>query len=198
MKRNTWMAMYVCLVLLVIGCEAASPLNSGTLQFLQHLGLNTGGIIPDITLGEKIRQDDSPIYYIKLPPVPYYYVNNNNLFPQSDDTTPYPFEKIAIDFTSNGRPDQIYHWNKPSTSSDVWSPWKTSSTQVPTTTTTTTTTTTPAPTTTTTPKPVKKPWLTLDKYFPYNGRPSGIYIYKPRPSINPNKFKNRYFTHFNY
>ncbi|XP_068247408.1 uncharacterized protein [Palaemon carinicauda] len=194
MERNSLIAMYVCLALMLVGCEAVTPLNSGTLQFLQHLGFDTGGTVPDITLGEKIRQDDSPIYYIKLPPVPYYHLNNN-LYQQPSATTSQPFEKVAIDFTSNGRPDQIYHWNKPSTSSDLWNYWKPSTTQAP----TTTTTTTPAPTTTTTtPKPVKKPWLTLDKYFPYNGRPSGIYIYKPRPSINPNKYKNRYFTHFNY
>lgn len=191
-----------CLVLallcsLVIGGDGAPTPSFAALQLLQHLGLDGGGSMPAITQGERRRQGDSPIYYIKLPPVPYYYVNNNIYQPQSF-TTPFPFEQIGVDFTSNGRPDQIYHWNQAPTTSNHWSYGPTTTHAPTTTTSTTTTTTTPPPPTTTTQKPAKKPWLTLDKYFPYNGKPSGIYVWKPRPALNVNKYKHRYFTHFNY
>ncbi|XP_063858802.1 uncharacterized protein LOC135099968 [Scylla paramamosain] len=47
------------------------------LQVLQRLGLHRGGSIPTVTKAEKLREGDSPIYYIKMPPLPYYYVNHN-------------------------------------------------------------------------------------------------------------------------
>ncbi|KAK7071517.1 hypothetical protein SK128_013299, partial [Halocaridina rubra] len=175
---------------------------------LQRLGLDRGSGLPDVVQGDKARLEDSPIYYIKLPPSPYYYINN--VYQPSTFTTPFPFEKVAVDFTSNGRPDQVYHWNQFPTSASsankLWSylsstsspnAWESQTTTPAPTTTPTTTTTTPKPFPVTQ-KPTKKPWLTLDKYFPYNGKPSGIYIWKPKPTISVNKYKQQYFSHFNY
>lgn len=172
-----------------------APLGAtGALQVLHHLGLDRGSAAPSVTLGQKIRQEDSPIYYIKLPPLPYYYISNN--IHRHSQTTSFPFKKVDVDFNSNGKPTQIYHWNQPTT--NIWS---SSTTRYPAPASTTTplpptTTTTAAPSTTA--KPSKKPWVTFNKYFPYNGRPSNIYVWKPRPPINMNKYKQHYFKHFNY
>nr|XP_045593598.1 coiled-coil domain-containing protein 80-like [Procambarus clarkii] len=174
---------------------------SRALQMLQHLGLDRGGSLPTVTQGHKLRQGDSPIYYIKLPPLPYYYVNNNNIQQPAYTTTSFPFQKVDLNFTNNGRPTQIYHWGQSTSNPDFWKPSLPSTTTTTTTTTTpppTTTTTTIAPTTTTTTRPTKKPWLTLNKYFPYNGRPSNVYIWKPRPPVAVHKYKHPYFKHFNY
>ncbi|KAK3864280.1 hypothetical protein Pcinc_030024 [Petrolisthes cinctipes] len=191
------------LVVAVAAAVTASPINpfqaSGALQILQRLGLDRGGQRPSITMAERLQQGDSPVYYIKLPPLPYYYVNNhlnkNAHTPKTPQVTTFPFEKVDVDFTNNGRPTQVYHWTQGITMPALWRP----STPP---TTTTTTTTTPSPTTTTTTttaRPFKKPsWLTLNEYFPYNGRPSGVYVYKTRPPVSANKYKQLYFKHFNY
>ncbi|ROT79011.1 hypothetical protein C7M84_002273, partial [Penaeus vannamei] len=70
----------VCLALVLLGAaSSAAPLSSsGALQVLQQLGLDRGtGPAPSIVQGQGKRRGDSPIYYIKLPPLPYYFVNNN-------------------------------------------------------------------------------------------------------------------------
>ncbi|KAK8740174.1 hypothetical protein OTU49_003079 [Cherax quadricarinatus] len=193
-------------VLVVVGGQMQPLDGPGALQVLKSMGLDRGGGIPQVTQGERLRQGDSPIYYIKLPPMPYFYVNNN-LQQESYPTTSFPFHRLDLDFTNNGRPTQIYHWNQATSIPDLWNlPSSTSSTTTTTTTPATTTTTTPqtttttitTPTTTTTIRPIKKPWLTLNKFFPYNGRPSNVYIWKPRPSVAVQKYKHPYFKHFNY
>ncbi|XP_037780836.1 uncharacterized protein LOC119577184 [Penaeus monodon] len=220
----TRLRLNVCLALVLLGAtSSAAPLSSsGALQVLQQLGLDRGtGPAPSIVQGQGKRRGDSPIYYIKLPPLPYYFVNNNIQEtgegeeveqtvpqpqpqppqPQSQAEASSPLQKLPIDFTNNGRPNQVYHWNTSPTSPDFWistgtTPpayfWKPTTT--PTTTTTTTTTETP---TTTTPKPTKKPFVNINKYFPYNGRPSNVYVWKPKLPVSSSKYKH-YFTHFNY
>ncbi|XP_042207297.1 uncharacterized protein LOC121856070 [Homarus americanus] len=193
--RETVLVAAVVVVLVARSSAQMQTLDAaGALQVLQRLGLDRGGAsLPSVTQGERIRQEDSPIYYIKLPPLPYYYVNNNIQHQAHTSTTSFPFQKVDLDFTNNGRPTQIYHWSQPTSATPH--PWKPS-------TTTTTTTTTPPPTTTasttTTTRPTKKPWFTLNKYFPYNGRPSNVYIWKPRPPVAVQKYKHPYFKHFNY
>ena len=47
----------------------------------------------------------------------------------------------------------------------------------------------------------KKQWLTIGKekgMYLYNGKPSHIYIWRPRPRISVSKYKHPMFTHFNY
>ncbi|XP_047470091.1 LOW QUALITY PROTEIN: rho GTPase-activating protein gacK-like [Penaeus chinensis] len=222
----TRLRLNVCLALVVLAAtSSAAPLSSsGALQVLQQLGLDRGtGPAPSIVQGQGKRRGDSPIYYIKLPPLPYYFVNNNIQEteeevveqavpqppqpqppqPQSQAEASSPLQKLPIDFTNNGRPNQVYHWNTSPTSPISGSPparlhQPTSGSLRPlhTTTTTTTTTTTEAPTTTT-PKPTKKPFVNINKYFPYNGRPSNVYVWKPKLPVSSSKYKH-YFTHFNY
>ncbi|CAL4091042.1 unnamed protein product [Meganyctiphanes norvegica] len=246
--------------------EARAMQEYEAMQLLQRLGLDNGGPhVPEVRVGEKKHPQDSPIFYIKLPPLPYFYAQNNLHQFQGPTTTPYPFQKVSVDFTNNGRPDQIYHW----TQSDSYNSWTKPSTTTTTTTprTTTTTTTTPAP-----PpilkEPIKKPyfpsrpssvvadhpwfpnvpspppvpsiltpshpwlpsqpvanpasvppgsskpwfpskpsytvpWYLSNNLFSANGKPSSIYIYKPKQPINPAKYKSKkpkhaMFTHFNY
>jgi hypothetical protein len=72
---------------------------------------------------------------------------------------------VSVDFTANGKPESVYHWNLPL-----------GLTHPTTTTTTTTSTTTPAPTTTPSPLNYKKPYR--HNYY-NNGKPHKLYFVKP-------------------
>lgn len=62
---------------------------------LRRLGLDRGGSIPAVTKAEKLREGDSPIYYIKMPPLPYYYVSSNDLQNHHAYSAPaVPFKKV--------------------------------------------------------------------------------------------------------
>ena len=75
-----------------------SPLSpQHPFQVLQRLGLDRGGSIPTITKADKQREGDSPIYYIKMPPLPYYYVNSNALQQHHSYSAPiHPFKKVSV------------------------------------------------------------------------------------------------------
>ncbi|CAL4113998.1 unnamed protein product, partial [Meganyctiphanes norvegica] len=228
------------------------------MQLLQSLGLDNGvDNVPEVRVGEKKHPSDSPIFYIKLPPVPYFYAQNNLHQRQSPTTTPYPFQKVSVDFTNNGRPDQIYHWTQSGTYNTWTKPTTITTTTTPITTTTTTTTPAPPPIlkqpiktpyfpnkssslvadhpwfpnvpapppvpSILTPshpwlpsQPVAKPvafppgsskpwfpakpsytvpWYLSNNLFSANGKPSSIYIYKPKQHTNPAKYKSKKTKH---
>ena len=74
------------------------------------------------------------------------------------------YGQVGVDFTANGKPESVYHWNLPLGFT------------VPT---STEPATSPSPTTTTsstTPRPTKKPFK---KNFYNNGKPSKVYFVKP-------------------
>ncbi|XP_045135980.1 uncharacterized protein LOC123518964 [Portunus trituberculatus] len=191
--RLAMVSPVVVVLAAAVAAAAAIPnplLDSNTaLQVLQRLGLHRGDSIPTVTKAEKLREGDSPVYYIKMPPLPYYYVNHNTLTQHhAHQPAPgLPFKKVDINFMNNGKPTQVYHWPQHSTTPAFWMP-------------PTTTTTTPRPTTTTTttPRYTKRPWVALNKYFPYNGRPSSVYVYKPQRKINMDRYRQHFFKHFNY
>ena len=60
-------------------------------QVLERLGFAKDTSGAQVTVGKGIRKGDSPIYYIKLPPLPYYYVQQNSIH-----TTPHPFQQVKI------------------------------------------------------------------------------------------------------
>ncbi|XP_063904736.1 uncharacterized protein LOC135123789 [Zophobas morio] len=53
------------------------------------------------------RSDDSHMYVIKLPPNPHYYAH------YAPNSFAIPRKNIPVDFTSNGKPAKVYHWNIP-------------------------------------------------------------------------------------
>ena len=132
------------------------------------------------------------MFFIRLPPSPYYYLND--IRGPDERNTPKPnFAQVPLDFTINGRPDKLYHYNLGVTPPmvDDDDDDATTTTMTPTTTTSTTTTTT-----TTTPKPkskLKTAERLRQKYAEYykgtrsgsamkkykyssNGRPSSFYV----------------------
>ncbi|XP_075230864.1 uncharacterized protein LOC142329866 [Lycorma delicatula] len=71
----------------------------------------------------KAQPGDSHMFVIKLPPNPYYYAHSKPVSPQFNDVqnlksqpqlpSGASFNKIGLDFSSNGKPSRIYHWNIP-------------------------------------------------------------------------------------
>ena len=88
-----------------------------------------------------------------------------------------------MDFTANGKPEKLYHWNLPL---GLTAPTTSSTTPTPTAPTTTTTSATPTRESTA-PVKTKKPFK---KNFYYNGKPSKVYLVKP--ARQPYKNKVRY------
>ncbi|CAL4179805.1 unnamed protein product, partial [Meganyctiphanes norvegica] len=75
--------------------EARAMQEYDAMQLLQRLGLDKGvDHIPGVRVGEKKHPSDSPIFYIKFPPLPYFYAQNNLHQFQGPTTTPYPFQKV--------------------------------------------------------------------------------------------------------
>ncbi|EFX89964.1 hypothetical protein DAPPUDRAFT_309638 [Daphnia pulex] len=141
------------------------PRLTSNAMLWKRLGLNRGigNERPQITSSKK--KGESTVYFIKLPPQPHYY-SAFNLLPTSNDqkNTPEPFETVSVDFTANGKPENVYHWNLPLGLTH------------PTTTTTTTTTTPHPPTSTHSPLNYKKPYR--HNYY-NNGKPHKLYFVKP-------------------
>ncbi|XP_032780755.1 uncharacterized protein LOC116919020 [Daphnia magna] len=159
------MILLPVILVVMTGCWPASadPRLSNALLW-KRLGLNRaiGSERPQITSSKK--KGESTVYFIKLPPQPHYY-SAFNLLPSSgyQKNTPEPFETVSVDFTANGKPENVYHWNLPL------------GLTLPTTTTTTTTT----------PPPVSSSHSPLNQKKPYrrnyynNGKPHKLYFVKP-------------------
>jgi len=115
----------------------------------RRLGLNRAIDVDDVAARPQMttskRKGESTVYFIKLPPGSNYYATLNHLAPSED------FKKVSMDFTANGKPASVYHWNLP----------------VATTTTTRTTSTTPAP---------RRRKTYLRTHLHNNGKPSKIFL----------------------
>ncbi|KAF2346791.1 Protein of unknown function DUF4786 [Trinorchestia longiramus] len=163
----------ICLQLATATAGTAS-LSLPALQLLESLGLPAYSL-QSVTQGEQLRQQDSPIYYIKMPPTSL----NSPTLPHSNAidfhhqdfgyhhdlhqaSTEFPFEQVPVDFTNNGRPEQILHWSRPSDNSWNYEPHLPSTPSTPSTSTTSTPSTTPSSTTTpsTTPSSTTTPSTT--------------------------------------
>lgn len=55
------------------------------------------------------NEDDSKMYFVKLPPNPYYYAHTK----PDKNALANMSKKLAVGFKSNGKPGRIYHWNIP-------------------------------------------------------------------------------------
>ncbi|XP_076261424.1 uncharacterized protein LOC143197117 [Rhynchophorus ferrugineus] len=109
------------------------------------------------------QYNNSPIYYIRLPPQPYMFVPGLGYVSQPPQNPISPFVNVPVNFVSNGKPNGIYQW-----SGGVEM-----------------TTAAPPRTTTTKPKPAKKPVKTtlsdstihrLPGQFVFNGKPEDIFV----------------------
>ncbi|XP_068247407.1 uncharacterized protein [Palaemon carinicauda] len=105
--RMLWLAT-LC-VLTVLGEAVSAPYYggrpSGFLQVIRRLGVNRSGALT-VSQGRS-QSGESPIYFIRLPPTPYFYLEN------AVSALGDPDHKVPVDFTNNGRPKQVYHWNLP-------------------------------------------------------------------------------------
>lgn len=170
---------------------------SGALEVIRRLGASRAGVLK-VKQGRR-KAGESPIYYIKLPPSSYFFTHNI-ISPAA-----LPDHKVNVDFISNGRPSKVYHWSPAVVvprAEEKLSPTSSPTTLRSSTTTTpypqpwTTTPRSQTPTTTPQPQPRSpaKPlqdspsmrtFLPLRKGFVFNGRPSGVYIWKQN---SPNIF----------
>lgn len=70
-----------------------------------------------ITNQNSLSYDNSPIYYIRLPPTPYMFVPGVGYISQPPSLGPpvpppvNPFINVPIDFVSNGKPTNVYQWS---------------------------------------------------------------------------------------
>lgn len=124
--------LLLLVLLMVMTCchpttSAASPGLMNNALLWKRLGLNRAigdeGGQPQITSSKK--KGESTVYLIKLPPQPHYYIPLNYLSAAGDKdsdepsgakkaiSTPDPFETVSLDFTANGKPESVYHWNLP-------------------------------------------------------------------------------------
>lgn len=65
-----------------------------------------------------LQYDNSPIFYIRLPPTPYMFVPGLGYVSQPPSLGPMappppqdPFINLPLDFVSNGKPTGVYQWN---------------------------------------------------------------------------------------
>ncbi|XP_077299886.1 uncharacterized protein LOC143920797 [Arctopsyche grandis] len=71
----------------------------------------------DFSNTNSISYDNSPIYYIRLPPTPYMFVPGLGYISQPPSVGPpvpppvNPFINVPIEFVSNGKPTNVYQWN---------------------------------------------------------------------------------------
>lgn len=71
----------------------------------------------DFSNTNSIGYENSPIYYIRLPPTPYMFVPGLGYVSQPPSIGPpvappvNPFINLPIDFVSNGKPTNVYQWS---------------------------------------------------------------------------------------
>lgn len=71
----------------------------------------------DFSNTNSISYDNSPIYYIRLPPTPYMFVPGLGYISQPPSVGPpvpppvNQFINVPIEFVSNGKPTNVYQWN---------------------------------------------------------------------------------------
>ncbi|XP_065558457.1 uncharacterized protein LOC136026103 [Artemia franciscana] len=189
----------VALLLSTFGCDAALKkkkyIKGGQILQRMSVGRHIGDQRPQISQTKK--EGESAIYYIRLPPQPYFY-NDFNEF-DSSYTKKRTLNKIGLSFSSNGKPKQVYHWNLPLLKTtplpfEMITKKKHKLITAESTTTTTTTESTSVPNIAEVRRPAyedKKRTL-LRKQFYNNGKASSIYFI-------PNKFKPKFYgKYFRY
>ncbi|XP_017782685.1 PREDICTED: uncharacterized protein LOC108567014 [Nicrophorus vespilloides] len=61
---------------------------------------------------KKVRRPyNSPIYYIRLPPQPYMFVQGLGYVSQAASNPAQPFLNLEVPFVNNGKPSNIYQWS---------------------------------------------------------------------------------------
>lgn len=149
----------------------------------RRLGLNraidvdNGGSRPQLTTSK--RKGESTVYLIKLPPQSHYYATLNHLGPAEQ------FKKVSMDFTANGKPAGVYHWNLPMSPVTIISKTTTIAPTMKIAPTTTIATTATTPATPMTPR--KKTYLRT--HLHNNGKPDKIYLVKKESFIKERDFK---------
>lgn len=96
------------LVFLLTSAMAAPTNHDRKSKFLPYMMPQTFGPIVDHKMPGKITNFDSPIYYIKLPPMPYSFVPGLGYMPL-DHRTSNPVN-LPINFLSNGKPTTVYRY----------------------------------------------------------------------------------------
>ncbi|XP_064119127.1 uncharacterized protein LOC135224193 [Macrobrachium nipponense] len=117
-EARMWWLATVCILAIIGEAGSASFYGSkpsGFLQVIRRLGVNRSGAALQVSQGRS-QSGESPIYFIKLPPTPYFYLQN------AVSALGDPDHKVPVDFTNNGRPNQVYHWNLPELNSHLAQP----------------------------------------------------------------------------
>ncbi|XP_037074349.1 uncharacterized protein LOC119095595 [Pollicipes pollicipes] len=190
--------LVVRFALLALCCGMSRAVNFENMQLFERLGL--GRTVDEAS--PRIRSlktpGNSPMFVIRLPPSPYYYLNHvrGGGGGGAKPTAAPSFARVPLDFTINGKPDRLYHYNL-----GVTPP------MVDETTTTEATTTTSTSTTTTTPRPKvnhaqrlrhkyadyykgNKAPSAMKKYkYAYNGKPSSFYVMRGSSARKPVYFR---------
>ncbi|XP_063587759.1 uncharacterized protein LOC134765011 [Penaeus indicus] len=105
MKLFAWISVVVAGSLAQPEAFFSHQSSSGALEVIKRLGESRAGEVK-VTQGRS-KAGDSPIFFIKLPPSPYYFRPN---------TVPSPshsLEKLPVSFVNNGKPHRVQHWNLP-------------------------------------------------------------------------------------
>ncbi|KAL7637488.1 UNVERIFIED_CONTAM: hypothetical protein RMT77_012216 [Armadillidium vulgare] len=204
-KRVIWT---FTLLMFLFRCGSGSSMfsHANPLQILSALGIQEKDFLRSKVVGVDTMRPltESPIYYIKLPPLPPMFSGTK---PHQSAANEKFLHKLDLEFTNNGRPEQIYHWNyKPNIAINVPDA---SQTRRPPSSSVTKTPVRMPPEIPLIPKVSKKettlvdksfvrPLISLDAEFVYNGRPNNIYIWKAKQRKRQVKPKHPYFKHFNY
>lgn len=188
MTPNRILLLVFRTAVLALCCALSQAANFENMRLFERLGF-----------GRRVDEDapriqslntpgNSPMFMIKLPPSAYYYLNHVR---GSGKVTSAPnFPRVPLDFTINGKPDKLYHYNLGVTAPMVDG---------------TTPATTTAATTATTPRPSHKqaaadrlrqkyanyykrktPSAQMKKYkYAYNGKPSSFYVMRGSSNRKP-------------
>ncbi|XP_076039505.1 uncharacterized protein LOC143024579 [Oratosquilla oratoria] len=170
-------------------------------EILQRLGLQREGIDTlEVSVGP-YNKGESPIYFIKLPPSPYFFKHNQRPEPYTDapektSRLPKP-TKLDVNFVNNGKPSQLHHWNLPLTSAShlAFDNLKNLPSGPPSSTPAPVSTTTMAPQPTTTPSTTTAKSTTPATSKVAQGptqRPSVLNSFWPTPKI-PHVLKKKYY-----
>ncbi|XP_037780835.1 uncharacterized protein LOC119577183 [Penaeus monodon] len=105
MKLLVWISVVVAGSLAQPEAFSFPRPSSGALEVIKRLGESRAGDIK-VTQGRS-KAGDSPIFFIKLPPSPYYFR------PNSVPSPAHNLEKLPVSFVNNGKPHRVQHWNLP-------------------------------------------------------------------------------------